>query len=588
MTVVVGELTADQQEIVVIAAGDLLVTRYRVPRKLMHLTPQVKQSEPPGAFIIPTSWAAVVQLSTEFGEAWRPGPRLTTWIAEQVKARTEHGHGLTYTPPGGLTPYPWQVEGARLIAATGRALISDEAGTGKTITTILGLIERGGGERPPEPVLVVAPASVVDSWVEAWQTWAPHLRTVAWRGTRAKRHALAGTADVYVTSYDTARMDAQPYGTKGGTVLLDLKPRAVVADEHHYVKNHRAARSLAVRRLAAQAEVVVALSGTPITHNPADLWPALVALDPVAWPSRQRWIERYCDTYTGAYTEEVLGLNKYREPEFRTTLLGQHRRVAKADVLAQLPPKVYSVRTVDLPPEYRKAYDEMERDMLAKLPDGGEISVMSVLAQLTRLSQMASAAADVQVTVEEDEEGRPHEHVNVRLKAPSWKVDVLLEILAERPGQPVVAFAPSRQLIMLAGQAAEKAGYKVGYIVGDQTPSERTRTVELFQAGKLDLACVTTGAGGVGLTLTAARTAVFLQRPWSIVEATQAEDRIHRIGSERHDSVEIIDIVARNTIDSRVREVLREKADQLADLVQDKRIVTQLLGGDRNRSKKGD
>ena len=88
-----------------------------------------------------------------------------------------------------------------------------------------------------------------------------------------------------------------------------------------------------------------------------------------------------------------------------------------------------------------------------------------------------------------------------------------------------------------------------------------------------------TGAGGVGLTLTAARTVVFLQRPWSLVEASQAEDRCHRIGSEQHDSIEIIDVVAADTIDSRVRAVLTAKAGQLADLLQDPRIVTQLLGG---------
>jgi SNF2 family DNA or RNA helicase len=63
------------------------------------------------------------------------------------------------------------------------------------------------------------------------------------------------------------------------------------------------------------------------------------------------------------------------------------------------------------------------------------------------------------------------------------------------------------------------------------------------------------------------------------VESLQAEDRAHRIGSEIHDSVEVVDIVARDTVDTRVRAVLRERAGQLADLVQDPRIVTALLGG---------
>jgi hypothetical protein len=68
-------------------------------------------------------------------------------------------------------------------------------------------------------------------------------------------------------------------------------------------------------------------------------------------------------------------------------------------VLTQLPPKVYSVRTVELPAKWRKVYDDFEAQMLAELPDGSELSVMDVLAKLTHLSQLASSApADVQVT----------------------------------------------------------------------------------------------------------------------------------------------------------------------------------------------
>src|SRR5206468_6508908 len=111
----------------------------------------------------------------------------------------------------------------------------------------------------------------------------------------------------------------------------------------------------AVHRLARNVTAFVALSGTPITHHPADLWPTLRDLAPGAWPSRERWVARYCLSAPVDYGEGILGLNPGTEPEFRLTLLGQQRRVAKADVLDQLPPKVYSVRTVELPAAYRKA-----------------------------------------------------------------------------------------------------------------------------------------------------------------------------------------------------------------------------------------
>jgi SNF2 family DNA or RNA helicase len=574
----VGELTADGRTIVLIGTGaDPAIAQMAARIQLM--TPLIKPSDPPGALLCPATWAAVVQLSHLFGAAWRPGPRLTEWLQAETLLRMPTGGDLSFELPEGLTPRPYQVDGARMIGALGRALLFDDPGTGKTITTILGLLERAAAGHLVAPVIVIAPASVVDPWIGAWQTWAPAWRVGAWRGTPDHRRRLAarpaGTAaHVVVASYDTARMDA----AKGGP-LDRLGARTVVVDECHLIKSSHAARSVAARRLGKKAANFVALSGTPITHHPGDLWPTLEALAPLAWPSGERWKARYCLTVPGDYSARVLGLNTATEAEMRTTLLGQHRRVAKADVLTQLPPKVYSVRQVELPAGYRKAYDQLETDMLAELPGGVELSVMSVLAQLTRLNQLASAAADIAQVTETDQDGLPCTRTEVRLKAPSWKVDALLEILAERPGEPVVAFAPSRQLMVLAGEQATRAGLQVGYVVGGQSMKDRTDTVEAFQRGKLDLLCATTGAGGVGLTLTAARTVVFLQRPWSLVEAAQAEDRCHRIGSEIHDSIEVIDIVATKTIDSRVRAVLHEKAGQLAEVLQDRRIVTELLGG---------
>lgn len=573
-----GELTADGQTIVLIGTGpDHVIAR--MAERIQFMTPLIKPSTPPGALLLPATWAAVVQLANLFGAAWRPGPQLTQWLRAETLRRMATGGDLTVAPPEGLTPRPYQVDGALMIGALGRALLFDEAGTGKTITTILGLREREAGGHPVTPVVVIAPASVVDPWIQAFQAWAPDWRVNAWRGSPDQRRRLAGrppgtAAHVLVASYDTAARDS----AKGGP-LAAVAPRSVVVDECHLIKSSHAARSVAARRLAKRADNFVALSGTPITHHPGDLWPTLEALAPLAWPSGERWKARYCMTVPGDYSAKVIGLNIANEQEMRTTLLGQHRRVAKADVLSQLPPKVHSVRTVDLPPAYRKAYDQLENDMLAELPDGTELSVMSVLAQLTRLQQLASAAADVTVVSETDDNGEQHDSVRVRLKAPSWKVDALLEVLTERPGEPVVAFAPSRQLMALAGELAAAAGHQVGYVVGGQSMKERTETVEAFQRGKLDLLCATTGAGGVGLTLTAAKTVVFLQRPWSLVEASQSEDRCHRIGSEIHDCIEVIDVVATKTIDARIREVLHGKAGQLADLLNDRRIVTELLGG---------
>lgn len=575
-----GELHADGETLILFGAGN-------VERAIGHLsvmTPHFAPTDPPGGLQIPVHWAVCVQLAS-LGASWVPGPRLVAWMRAEAARRVDLSPltvAVNDTAPG--APRAYQEDGARMIAAVGSALICDDPGTGKTLTTLLGLMQlRADGKLDPaRAILVVAPNSVVDNWVRECHTWTP-FRAKAWRGTPEQRRRLLQTTghwDVYVVGYGTVRTDADHTGRH--TPLHELHPQAVVVDECHWIKNPSAARTKAVAKLCRRADSVTALSGTPITHHAGDLHPVLRAMASAVYPSRERFMARYLEIAPGDYSDTVLGISERREPELRASLRGSYRHLAKADVLSELPPKVYSVRDVELPAAARKAYDSMERDMIAELENGDEMPAMNVMTQLLRLLQLACASADVTRTTETvDTEFGPEERerVHVHLREPSWKVDELMSVLDERPGQHVLAFAPSAQLMRLCGERAAKAGYRVGYVIGGQKPAERTAAVDSFQAGELDLICATTAAGGVGLTLTAASTVVFVQRPWSFVEASQAEDRAHRMGSEVHECIEIIDIVAKNTIDSKVRRVLREKSAALAELLEDPRIAAQCLGG---------
>lgn len=571
-----GEITDARDRIILMSTGPVEDMAF-MAKQLQQMTPLIKPSEPAGALLLPLSWAAIVQLTAIYGDAWRPSLALQEWTLDQLEARTTGVlEPLTVPIPEGLSLWPHQAAGAQLIAATGRGLLFDEPRTGKTITTIIGLAERQHRGLLTGPIVVVCPAgAVVDQWLEAIEDWVPQWTAVAWAGP--DRTKLIGTADVYVTGYEIALRDAKDTNPKRSP-LIRLNPSALVVDECHMIKTQDSQRSHAVRRIARNVKAFAALSGTPITHHPANLWPTLVCLAPGAWPSRERWVNRYTTQGVAEYGESILGLNPGTEAEFRVTTVGQHRRVARADL--GWAPKSYEVRTVELPEVYRKSYDALEADMLADLPDnGGELSVLDTLSQLTFLSRLACSAADVEITLgpEIDERtGEPKKHTSVKLKWPSWKVDELLTTLAER-NEPSVVFAVAAPLAKMAGEAAEAAGRRVGYIVGGQTRKRRTETRKAFQNGELDLICASVGAGGVGITLNRAKSLIFLQRPWSLVESIQAEDR--GVGDINAPGCHIIDIISANTIESRVRAVLRERAGQLADLVQDRRIVAELLGG---------
>jgi hypothetical protein len=537
-----GELTADGERIVLVAQGDDYEVN-QIATRLMHITPLIKPAldehgKKTGPVYIPATWAAVTQVAHSFtgnGDAsarWCPLPRLHAWIMDEITRRTAPPAPLIAEYPPWLKPYPYQEEGAALIANARRFLLLDDPGLGKTATTILGLLEIAARGGEIFPMVIIVPSwSVGTSWQREIATWAPGWRTVMWGGPGRDMGKALDQAGILITTYATARLDAAD--AKGP--LVKLRPATVVGDEFHFIKSARLVTdkgnstvSASFRRICARAVNAIELSGTSITRDTGDLYPPMDAAWPLDFPDRKRFIRRYVQTADTEYGEKIEGLNPLSEPEFRAVLTGSMRRVAKADVLTQLPLKIYSVRYVDLPDEWRKAYDGMEADMLAELPDGSELPAMDVLARFGRLSQLACSAADVEVTEEWDDRLQAmKKHYAVTLKAPSWKADELLEILAERPGHPVVSFTPSRQMAVIAGHAAEAAGLRLGYVTGlggGVTEKTRQADIDALQAGKLDLLSATTGAGGTGITLTAAGTAVFIQRPW-LGESIQAEDR---------------------------------------------------------------
>lgn len=550
---------------VIIAADTEPFGFEHVAAVLRKLTPDIKHTNPRGWLQVPVSWPLVIQLANVFGpERLTFGPNLRAWAAEQLAKRNNPPKLLARVTPGAPEPRDYQVAGARMIASMKRAMLFDEPGVGKTLSALLGMMELRVRGELTGPILSVVPASTMDDWVAAAQRWTP-FTPIAYRGTPAVRKKLLHKGDLIVASYEVVTRDAYKS-------LADLNPQAMIVDEVGWICHPDTQRSRAVRTLSEKVDFVVGLSGTPITHTPKDLWSALYCLSAIAYPSKDRYIERFLD--------EEGHLTQGTDPEFRRCLHGQQRRVAKADVLTQLPPKVYTTRYVELPPAAREVYDAMENDFIAEV-EGGEITAMGALAQLTRLNQLASATGVVSTIDKVDRKGRVKTETHVKLQEPSWKVDAMMEVLAERDGHQTTVFAPSRQLITLAGHRAEASGLRVGYIIGLQKPAERTQQIEAFQDGKIDVMLATVGAGGIGITLTAASAVIFLQRPWSYVQASQAEDRQHRLGSERHESIDVIDIVSKDTVDSRVRNVLRDKSGALSALLEDPRILSQCLGGNK-------
>jgi SNF2 family DNA or RNA helicase len=268
----------------------------------------------------------------------------------------------------------------------------------------------------------------------------------------------------------------------------------------------------------------------------------------------------------------VIGVKPHMTDEFYAAINPRMRRMLKARVLPWLPPILKERRDVEMSTKQKKAYEQMRELMIAELEGGEAVVAPSPLTQTTRLLQFASSFAEM--TVDEiTGESR------VKLIGPSCKVDALMDDIASGDfgDDSVAVCAVSRQLIELLSAEMTKAKIPHGLITGAQDEDERQQAVDDFQSGKIKWVLFTAQAGGVGITLTAARRLVMLQRPWSLVDHKQAMDRIHRIGSEIHDSIVIMDYVTEGTIEERVIDVLDTKADNFEQIVRDKAQLLKIL-----------
>jgi len=582
-------------EIVESLPGRIMVsTSYRF-KESVKAVPGAKWHNEEKWWSVPLSWPSALALRAEFGTELEIGPELTDWGYKVAPAKATlallrtalelEDDGTDQYPvgkPGFSDLYPYQLVGGHLINLAGRYLFFDQTGTGKTRTALAGLslLEES---RAIFPVLIVAPKSMLRTWRSEIRGFFPTASVQIVEGTPAQVDAaLAETADFYIVSYDTARLRSRhaPFPSvsladkeKVDGPLQKIAFKSIIVDEVHRAKNPKAKQTRALWYLARDVKNVIGLTGTPIQDTPEDLWSVLRLIVPDEYPVKTGYIERYCNvSYNVWGGREILGINPHRSEEFFRNLDTRCRRVTKEAVLPFLPEKVYETRWVTLPKPHRKMYDDFERTMFTKTIDGTDtIAVGTVLEKAGRLIQIANAAGHV------DAAGVFHMDGDN-----SPKVDALMEDIAngDYEDQQVVVFSDSKVLLDLVAARMVKAKIEFTSITGDVTGEDRDEAMEAFQNGKVQFILLTR-AGGEGITLTAASTMVRLVRSWSYTVHTQAEDRVHRIGSEIHDSVLYVDYIVEDTVEEGQLAKLSGKEARAQEVLRDKDLMAMITDRDK-------
>lgn len=253
---------------------------------------------------------------------------------------------------------------------------------------------------------------------------------------------------------------------------------------------------------------------------------------------------------------------------------GFYIRRRKEHVLKELPDKYYTDIEVDLSPQQARAYESMRRDMIAWVGEHEHeaVATSEVIAQLVRLQQFACAYGEmVETKIRSRDTGEETTVQKLKLTEPSTKIDAVIEIIRNNPpNKQFVIFSQFSQVIKILEKRLADAGISYGIYIGETPADERSRIIDDFQNGLIQIFASTISAGGVGITLTASDTAIFIDRSWSPSINRQAEDRLHRITQKN--AVHVIDILAKQTIDAkRIQQILQKWS-----------WIRQLIGDDRD------
>jgi hypothetical protein len=441
-------------------------------------------------------------------------------------------------------PMPHQIDALKRLYPVDGAALFMEMGTAKT-RVMIDLMTAHFYERRIRFVIVITPLTVKMS------TWADELANFS----PCPYNFIDVDSDYRPASFRVSQdrltwlvVGVESLSNRAGRVLHALEtvtkmgiPYACGVDESTRISNWAALCTQAAFELRRRAILRFIATGFEIKRDLEDLYAQFEFLDPniIGCGDYFAFRNRYC-VMGGYKKKEIIGYDNIDE------LMGLiSPSVYQCDKsLLNLPPKLYERREVELSPEQRRMYQKIKQGEIER------VSVENVLTKTLRLQQVACGFYNEdKQEVEDPRTGKikklPAVEVEIIKPSQNPKLREILNV-AKEISHPMIVWVETMYEFRIVTEALGKLG-EVLSIIGDTPKEERRGIIARFQTGTVPYFVGTTTAGGIGTTLTAARTVIYFSNGQRLEQRVQSEDRAHRKGQTG--SVTIIDLVAKGTVD---------------------------------------
>lgn len=315
-----------------------------------------------------------------------------------------------------MIPLPTQLSGALFLSRNNDALLADEPRVGKTGAAVIATDYNLDAD-----ILVVTTASGRPVWRRAFPAWSDFGRPV--RVLTAPPRADQVLNGVTIVGWGQI---AEP---KMRAALMSRRFDRGILDESHAAKNFEAKRTCAAygditedglvhnarTGIMAQARGVWCLSGTPLPHDPSDIYPMLRARAPERlradidkmWPDvtkLQAFIDRYC-VYRMKKTSRFRSIRVIMAgknlPELRARLEGFMLVRTQEDVGIRAP--IYELMPLMVSDAIRRRADgDLDQKQVLAALEAGETRALEMhLGPLRRLTGTMKAQAVVEAVKDE-------------------------------------------------------------------------------------------------------------------------------------------------------------------------------------------
>lgn len=465
----------------------------------------------------------------------------------------------------GMDLRPYQRTAALALAA-GTRLLGDEPGTGKTVMSLAAAALLG-----TERIIVAAPGVALTHWdhearktrlIDHMGDGAQIVTIVAGRKQKElPKRGIVITTPSLLRSRDALRESIEQWA-----------PDLLIYDEAHSAKTWESQTSTAMRSVAKHASASFALTGTPMFASPEEIAPLLDItgkLDPL-FGGYEQFRARFM--YQISFQVEAKGRGgrtytrtvkkwvprKSTIDELRD-VLDTHCwiRRTKAQVQAEMPPKVRFPRIVDIKP--------------SALVDAHQKVIATIDEWLTEHEKHTGHLPGPDEITEYARE-------NLGLSSPLReatgiaKIPAAIEHLTEwknSSGQnpdgtwvrPLIVWVHHHVVMDALSEALTEHDIPFTKITGGMQPARIGEVAAEFQEGQWPFILCSIRAAGTGITLTRATDELFVETDWTNALISQAESRAHRHGQDQRVMIETM--IAPGTLDVSIQAVLRKKAEFL-------------------------